>query len=161
MRACTRTPGVRLSTGTASDHNEEQPTSSGLGRAQQLSPTSRRRPATDRLKIQFCIVESDSIKQKSARHTRAQGRNEKNALGSIPNHTQNPDYNQFPHTKTLLIDPRNRLIDPYLSAAVHPPACGLRPPTTVSAGEDHAPAGRSPSRIDNTREAPSAAIDTP
>jgi hypothetical protein len=100
MRTCIRTPGVRLSTGTASAHNEEPQTSSGLERAQQLSLTSRRRPATDRLKIQFRIHESDSIKLKTAGHTRAQGRNEKIALRSIPNYTQTPITINFHTRKT-------------------------------------------------------------
>jgi hypothetical protein len=38
-------------------------------------------------------------------------RNAKNALRSIPNHTQTPDINPFPHTKTPLIDPQNPPIE--------------------------------------------------
>jgi hypothetical protein len=59
----------------------------------------------DRLFIQFPIHESDTIKQKSARHAQAQGGNEKISLASISHPARSAKNNHIPNTKQPLIDP--------------------------------------------------------
>jgi hypothetical protein len=67
-----------------------------------------------RLKKQFRVHESDSIRQIGARSYSGIVQKRKSQRDSIRHHEQTAKTNQKPNTKSPLIDPRNRLIDPQM-----------------------------------------------
>ena len=65
-----------------------------------------------RLKEQFPIHDSGSIEQTAGLPNVAASQKKKIHMGSIKDHEQTAKNNPKPNTKSPLIDPRNRLIDP-------------------------------------------------